>query len=163
MKNPIKTIWKSTEEALSSKKYFGLFLLISVLIVVVYILIPTFTIKGNDLLFQLSVFTLQDWFLIVPLSLLIGLMVTMQIYSYKKTKKLQAGKGIVGASSGIIAGLFGTAGCSSCLAALFGFLGFGNVLFLLEHQVWITIIATSLILVSLYFTSKKITCGGVCK
>ena len=163
MKNRLKIIYDASKEVLQSKKYSRIFLLLSALIVVVYILIPVFTIAGNDLLFQLSVFTLKDWFLIVPLSLLIGLMITMQVYNYKKTKMLNAGKGIVGSSSGIIAGLFGTAGCSSCLASVFGFLGIGNILFLLEYQAYVVASSLALILGSLYFTSKKITCGSECK
>lgn len=156
-------MYSASKEVLQNKKYFGLFLLLSVLMIAIYILIPVFAISGNDLLFQLSVFTIKDWLLIVPLSGLIGLMITMQVYGYKKKKSLNVGKGVVGSSSGIIAGLFGTAGCSSCLASLFGFLGVGNIFFLLEHQVYVVSISFVLIMVSLYFTSKKITCEGECK
>ena len=163
MKNRLKIIYDASKEVLQSKKYVKIFAFLTLFMVAVYIIIPVLTIEGNDLLFQLSVFTIKDWLLIVPLSGLIGLMITMQVYSYKKQKSLNVAKGVAVSSSGIIAGLFGTAGCSSCLASLFGFLGVGNVFFLLEHQVYVVSISFILILVSIYFTSKKMTCGSICE
>ena len=161
MKNPLRTVCYASEEVLKNKNYLKSFTIISLVVVSVYILLPVFTIPGNNLLFQLGVFTVKDYFLIVSLSLLVGLMITMQVYSYKKTKSLQAGKSVLGGSSGIVAGLFGTASCSSCLTSLFGFLGASNVLFLAKHQWYVVGVSGLFVLVSLYITSKNIV--GECK
>jgi len=163
MKNPLKLVYNASEEVLKNQNYLKFFTVISLVVASVYILLPVFTIPGNNLLFQLEIFTLKDYFLIISLSLLVGLMITMQVYSYKKTKRLQAGKSVLGSSSGIMAGLFGTASCSSCLTSLFGFLGASNVLFLAEHQVYVVTASMTLILAFLYFTARKINCNGMCK
>lgn len=163
MKNPIATISEATKEVLRSGKYLRLFGVIFLALVTIIILIPTLTIPENDLLFQLSIFTVKDWFLTVLLSILVGLMITLQVYSYRKQRSLHIGNSIAGSSSGIIASLFGTAGCSSCLAGIFGFLGAGNVFFLLEYQAYVVAVSMVLILASLYFAARKINCNGACK
>ena len=159
----VDQIISASKEVLSSKNYLMVFVALTIAFSSVFVFIPILLIPANSLLFQLSVFIIRDYALLSTLSLLIGLMITMQVYSYKKTKQLQAGKSIIGSSSGIIAGLFGTAGCSSCLASIFGFLGAGNVFFLLEHQTYVVTASIMLILISLYFTARKINCAGVCE
>jgi len=154
MKNPIKLIYNSTKEILSKKSYKLLFLFIAVIVLAIYIIIPVFSIPGNDFLFQLSIFTFKDFIVLIPFSLLVSLMISMQIYSYKQRKSLRlVGKSVVGGYSGIVAGVFGTASCSSCVAAIFGFLGTGSVLFLIANQWWVVSIAGLLVILSLYLTS----------
>jgi len=154
MKNPIKIIYNSTKEILSKKNYLLLFLIIAIIVLAIYITIPVFTITGNDFLFQLSIFTFKDYVVMIPFSLLVSLMISMQIYSYKQRRSLRiVGKSIVGGYSGIVAGIFGTASCASCVAAIFGFLGTGSVLFLIANQWWVVSIAGLLVLLSLYLTS----------
>ena len=93
----------------------------------------------------------------ITLSSLIGLMVSMQVYVYKIKKSAKGvGRGAVGGFSSIMAGLFGTASCSSCVAALFGFLGVGTVFFLIQYQWYIVGISLFLMLISIYFTSLSI-------
>jgi len=157
MKNPIKIIYKSAKEILSKKNYLILFLSITLLMIVIFILIPVLTIPGNDISFQLSTFTIKDYIALVPLASLISLMFSMQIYSRKRKKSMrEAGKGAVGGSSGIIAGIFGTASCPMCVAAIFGFLGIGAVLFLVKYQWYVFGLSSSLVLISLYLTSLNI-------
>jgi len=157
MKNPIKLIYNSARETLRKKKYIWLFVIITTFLLSLYILIPVFSISGNSLLFQLSIFTFKDYVVLIPLSLLVSLMITMQIYSYKKRKSMkEIGKGVVGGYSGIVAGVFGTASCSSCVAAIFGFLGIGSVLFLIKYQWYVVGISAAIIILSLYLTSSSI-------
>lgn len=157
MKKQIQLIKKSAIETLKQKKYFKLFLLISLIMITIYIIIPVLTIAGNDFLFQLSVFTIKDYLLLIILSSLAGLLITMQVYSYKKRKSLkETSQGVIGGSSGIIAGIFGTASCSSCIAAVFGFLGVGSVLFLVKYQWLIVGLSTIIMLIAIYFTAKGI-------
>jgi hypothetical protein len=133
-----------------------------------FVLIPVRAIPGNDLKFQLSIFTLRDYAVLIALTLLIALSLTMQMYlfrrtktSRKKTAALSGGvTGVAGSFSGVLATVFATASCSSCAAALLGFLGSGAVLFLVENRWWMTLATTTLLLISLYVSAKKVL--GVC-
>ena len=164
MKNPFKIIYKSSKEILSKKNYLSLFLIITLLLLAAYVLIPVFTIPGNDILFQLSIWKFKDYAVLIPLSFLVSLMITMQVYSFKQKRKNtlnETGKSVVGGYSGIIAGVFGTASCSSCVAAIFGFLGTGSVLFLIEYQWYVVAGSIALVLLSLYLSSLNVQkkCG----
>lgn len=123
--------------------------------------IPIKTIPGNDLAFQISILTPKDWFLFVSLPALTALSIVMNVYILKKKKSAQDSIAMVGQNgtgflSGVIASVFGTATCASCVASIFGFLGVGGVLFLVEHRTIITTGAIILMLISLYFTSKRV-------
>jgi len=137
--------------------YLILFTTLFLAISALFILLPVFTIPENTLLFQLSIFTLRDVLTLLPISLLMGLMITLQVYRFKLKKSLEeAGRGVVASSSGVLAGLLGSASCTSCLAAAFGFLGTGTILTLLEYR-WYFIVGTiMLLLVSIYITVDNI-------
>jgi len=157
MENPIKIIYKATKRTLSNKNYFLSFILISILSLTIFILIPVFVIPGNDLLFQLGIFTYWNYILMFTLAILISLMISMQIYNYKLKKSIKkAGGAVAGGFSGFIAGIFGTASCASCVAAIFGFLGVGTVFFLIQYQWYIVGISLFFILLSIYFNSLGI-------
>lgn len=160
----INILYSAGRETLRNKNYLLLFAMLAVLFFFIYVLIPVFTVPGNDLIFQLKAFTLKDYFLIIPFSLVTGLMLTTQIYSFKKYKMLakEAGTGMLGSSSGFIAGMFGSATCVSCISALFGFLGIGSVIFLVNNRWWIVSIGMALVLLSLFFTSKRIVNCETC-
>jgi len=86
-----------------------------------------------------------------------GIMIPMQLYSNHLKKSLKNIKGgIIGGLSAFIAGIFGTAACSSCIAVFFGFLGIGGVLFLARYQWYIVGGSAILILISIYLLAKKI-------
>jgi hypothetical protein len=151
------TITKAIKEVLDKRNYVLLFLVISFIMASVLVLIPVISIPGNGVLFQLSLFTFKDYIILVPLSLLVGLMIAMQIYGHKLRTSLRgSGRGVVASSSGILAGIFGTAGCSSCIATVFSFLGTGSVLFLIANQWYIVGISSLIVLLSIYFTSVNI-------
>jgi hypothetical protein len=66
--------------------------------------------------------------------------------------------GILGALSGIFSAILATALCSSCLAVLFSLLGisFSTGVFFLKYKFLIFLLTTILLLISLYFQSKRI-------
>lgn len=157
MKNPIKIIYESSKKVLNSKYYLKIFIISALLFLSIFILSPIFLTPGNSLSFQLGIFTFWNYVLIILLSGLIGLMISMQVYNYKIKKSMRgAGKGVVGGFSGFTAGIFGTAACSSCVAAIFGFLGLGTVFFLIEYQWYIVGVSLVFVLTSIYLTSKGI-------
>ncbi len=157
MNNPIKIIINSSKRTLHDKNYFLTFLIITLMFLSAFVLLPVLSIPGNSLSFQLGIFTFWNYVLMILLSGLIGLMISMQIYVYKIKKSVRGvGRGVVGGFSSIAAGLFGTASCASCVAAIFGFLGAGTVLFLIEKQWYIVGISLALVLLSIYLTSLNI-------
>lgn len=153
-------------EVFKDKRYFFGFILLSVLIFWLLVFIPVRSIPGNDLLFQLSIMSKAEYLLLISLSLLTSISLAMNFYlwTHQRSKKLGLfifGQGGVGITSGIIASVFGAATCSACLTFIFGLLGVGGVLFLLDYRVHITVFAIVILLLSLYFTSQKIL--GICK
>jgi len=152
----INHIINVSRQVLSRRNYFIAFITLIFIILAVFISIPVFLIPANTLLFQLTVFTIKDYILLTILSVLTSLIIVMQVFSYKQAKIYSSGKTAIGGGSAVVAALFGTASCSACLAAVFGFLGIGTVLFLVEYQWFIVGIAILIVLVSLYFTSLKL-------
>ena len=159
MIQPLGTIYSSSKSLLSNKSYARLLFLVVITILAVYIMIPVLTIPSNTILFQLSIWEFKDYAVLIPLSFLVGLMITMQVYVFKQRKKSkvkETGKSVVGGYSGIVAGVFGTASCSSCVAAIFGFLGTGTVIGLIKYQWYVVIGSVALVLLSLYLSSLSI-------
>lgn len=164
MKNPFTTIFFASKTVLARKGYQILFTALTMLTIVLFVLVPVWSVPGNDISFQLSLFTAQNWLLFAALSPLVALLLTVQVFAFRcaqsataKTRSLGgAASGIVGGYAGILGGVFATAACSWCVAAVFGFLGTGTVLFIAQNQLWAVLVAISILLFSLYFTSKKI-------
>ena len=159
--NPNQII-RASKQVLNERNYFITFIVLIFVIFAVFILIPVFLIPENSLFFQLTIFTIKDYVLLTILSILTSLLIVMQVFFYKQAKLYSLGKTAVGGGSAIVAALFGTASCASCLVAVFGFLGLGIgiVLFLVKYQWIIVSIAIILMLTSIYLTSLKI--NGVC-
>lgn len=153
----MKQITSATRTILTKRNYLLLFLAGIPTVFAVFVFIPVKTIPGNDLFFQLSIFTLRDWTLMFALSFLTSLLIIMNIYIFRQRRAIaEAGKAGAGGLSSMVGAVFGTAACSSCVAALFGFLGLPAVLFLIEARLYIVVGAIGLILLSLYFAAKKI-------
>lgn len=168
--NPVMLILNASKMVFAqSRSYWLWFLLFTILALTLFVLVPVWSVPGNDVSFQLSLFTFGNWVLFAVLALLIALLLTMQIFIFRhaksgtvKAKGLgNAASGAAGAYAGILGGVFATASCSWCVAAVFGFLGTGTVLFIAGHQLWSVLGAIAIMIVSLYFASKKVVkdCG----
>lgn len=92
-----------------------------------------------------------------------GIVLSMQAYCLKMKigAARSAGVGFVGFVSGMVSAVFTTATCAGCVSAIFSFMGFGGVLFLLEHKGEVALMTSALVLLSLYFTSERIS--GKCR
>lgn len=155
--NKIKIVFKSIKNVISKRNYFIILLVTSLIFLTLFILLPVFFIPENNLVFQLKVFTPLNYITMFVFSALVGLMISMQIYNHRIKKSLKnVGGGFFGSISGFVAGIFGTASCPICVAAIFGFLGTGTVFFLIEKQWYVMIISLFLILLSIYLTSLGI-------
>ncbi len=154
------------KEIFLKKKYIFLLPLLTGFLFITLILIPVITTPGNDLAFQWSIMGKAERWLLAVLSFLTALTLIMHIFmfSQKRSRRVaysmvgQTGAGVV---SGVIASLFGAASCAACLGTIFSLLGFGSVLFLLEYRLVITVGAILILIISLYFNSKKVL--GYCE
>lgn len=168
--NPFTLILNASKIVFAQSRVYWLWFAVFVgLALILFVLVPVWSVPGNDIAFQLSLFTIGNWILFIILALFIGLLLTMQIFIFRRAKSAaikarslgNAATGAVGAYAGILGGVFATAACSWCVAALFGFLGTGAVLFIAKNQLWAVLIAIIIMLGSLYFASKKVVndCG----
>lgn len=152
-----------------SRSYWLWFSLFTIFALILFVLVPVWSVPGNSVDFQLSLFTIGNWVLFVVLALLIALLLTIQTFIFRRAKNATAkakslgstATGAAGAYAGILGGVFATAACSWCVAAVFGFLGTGTVLFIAQNQLWAVSVAIGIMLVSLYFASKRVVkdCG----
>lgn len=163
--NPIIPIFNASKTVLTqSHAYWLWFLVFIISALVLFVLVPVWSVPGNNVDFQLSLFTFGNWILFLALAFLIALLLTMQIFIFRRAKNNavrvrglgNAASGAAGAYAGILGGVFATAACSWCVAAVFGFLGTGTVLFIAQNQLWAVLVALGIMLVSLYFASKKV-------
>lgn len=152
----------------SHKKYLLLTAIIAAIFYTLFILLPVFTVPGNDIAFQLSIYSPGDFVLMAFLALLVGLSTSLSIFSIKHgTRRLSAvpvGNTALSGASGIFAAVAGTAACVSCLGWLFAIfgLGIGSVFFVLKYQIYFLFGTLLLMFISLYFISKKVVqsdCG----
>lgn len=151
---------------LSQRGYFFSMVLLTIAIFLLFLAIPVKTVPGNTFAFQLSILDVRQYILLGALSFLIALSLTLHIFALMHKRSMRTGVSMAGQSatgflSGTIASIFGTATCAYCVSAFFGFLGIGGVLFLIEQRTWITAAAIVLMLILLYFTSRKVL--GICE
>jgi hypothetical protein len=89
MKNPFQTIWLGAKETLTHRNYLILFFSSFVLMFVLFTFIPVWTVAGNTLSTQLTIFTTQDYVTITLLSGLYALFIAMQVYAMRKKKSVE--------------------------------------------------------------------------
>lgn len=160
----IKLIYSAAIKVFAERIYLLLALLMTAFFFGVFIFIPLVTIPGNDLRFQLSIYTRENYVLMSFLAVLVGATFAMQIYAAKKQRMLRKSlppalhSAALSGASGIFGSIVGTASCSLCLTSLFGFIGFGtgSILFVLQNQIYFLLGAIIAMLVSLYFTARKV-------
>ena len=84
-----------------------------------------------------------------------------------KERMKTVGEGGAGVYAAIMGGLLATAACSSCFAALLGFLGAGSVLFVAKYNLYVGAAAILLMSISLFFAARRVngeckTCDKIC-
>ena len=159
MKKSLVTLWVGAKEPFKNKRYWGLFIAATIVMTILFTLIPVFSVPGNSFATQLSIFTPRDYAVIVFLSLLYALFISMQVFVMRQKRQMKSVGTVVGGSAGaLFAGIAGTAFCASCLAPLFAFfgIGLGGVLFVLQYRFYFVIGITALMLIAIYFTARRI-------
>jgi len=140
--------------------YKILFISSALILFFVLVLIPAQAVPGNTFSLQLTLFTSQDYIVIIFLALLYALFITMQVFLMRFSKRVASGVGsaVGGGVGAVFAGVAGTAFCVSCLAPLFAFfgIGFGGVLFVLEYRIYFVVAISILMAIAIYFTARRI-------
>jgi hypothetical protein len=141
--------------------YIFLFLFFAIAFIFFFIELQVLlTPEPDNLFLYLKIWKTRDWLIVGLLSILISLNFVFFIYLVKiKSPEIKAtSTGILGALSGIFSAILATALCSSCLAVLFSLLGisFSTGIFFLKYKFLIFLLATTLLLISLHFQSKRI-------
>ncbi|MBI2028218.1 MAG: hypothetical protein HYT07_01280 [Candidatus Levybacteria bacterium] len=164
----MREVYLAIINVFKERNYFLAFVLIAMVFFALFIFIPVFTIPGNDLGFQLSIYSQKDYVLMFLLAALVGLNLALQVYIFRKQREERrltqsTGQLAVSGISGVFGAVVGTAACASCLAFFFGLIGLGagSVIFVLNNQIYFFVGAIILLLISLYFTARKV--NGVCE
>lgn len=162
----MKQILIANKIVLSKKKYLLGFLALVPVVFLFFVYIPVRAIPGNSLDFQLSIFTKRDYILTTIFSMMLSLFLIMQIFVIRnavnaKNVVTSIGAGGVGGYVATLGALFGSAACSSCLFAILSFLSISTVYTLLTYQWYIVGTAIFILLISIYFLSKKV--NGICE
>jgi hypothetical protein len=125
--------------------------------------IPMSVIPGNDFAIQARILGLRDYALFFALATLISLIATVEIYLFIQNRSVNRrrilGNVAVGGAGfflGIFSSVLGAATCAYCVSALLSFLGFGTVFFFIENRVLFTLSSIVLLLLSLYFLTKRL-------
>jgi len=164
--NLMKQTLLAIKTILSEKRYLLSFLALVPLIFPFFVYIPVRSIPGNSLKFQLSIFSQRDYILTALFSILASIFLIMQVFvlrnkSTSRTVLASIGSGGIGGYVATIGAIFGTAACASCLFAIVGFLGASTVFTLLKYQWYVVSSAIVILLISIYFLSKKV--NGICE
>ena len=158
----VSAILQAYGTVFGKKRYVMLAVLLSVLSFFLYISVPVLIIPGNSYQFFLSATPVVELLATALISILVGTLFAMQIYSWRRNIQVvkNTGIGIVGFISGAISTIFASATCISCVSVVFSFLGFGGIIFLTEHRWEIMSLTTLIVLISFYLTSNRI--AGSC-
>lgn len=150
---------EAVKTVFAQKHYSLVFLAVSVIALALYFFTQVFFVPGNDLAFQLSITPWWGFLLMALFAFSTGLLVAMQVFLLRNTRKVHAGEAggtLLGSTSGFIASVFSSASCASCASSLFGFLGFGTVLVLLDYRWHVLAASVAITGTALFFMSKRI-------
>ena len=155
--SPVLTIYSASYASLRSVWFSSLFVALILMFLSLYVMLPVWVIPGNDIAFQLSLFSAVEATLLIVLSVLTALLFTMQVFLFARVGKRAFSDGGTGVLSGVGATVVGTASCVGCsIGIALGFLGMGAVLFLIEYQIPIMLGALALFLFALFLIARRI-------
>lgn len=164
--NRLQIVALALKTLFEKKNFFVFFVPPTFLALWFFIYIPVKKVPGNSFGFQISLFSLSDWLLLILLSVLTSINFLMNIFVVEREIKkslstASLGRGSVGVIFGALGSIFGpTASGASCVGSIFGFLGVTGILFLLKYRQVIVVGSILIMILTLYQTSKKFL--GIC-
>lgn len=159
--NLLQPFIHASHSVFADKKYIFGWIVLTALTLMLLITIPIKSIPGNSLDFQLKLYKMNDYLLLITISTLTALSLIMNFYALtqkklKKSSALLVGTSGIGFISAATASIFSAATCTACIFSFFGFLSFGTSLFLLEYRNYLIVGSILILLISIYYTSLKI-------
>ena len=155
-------VLQASKKTMVAPRDWGRLFLIAGAIFALFVMIPVLTTPGNDVAFQLSITPANVFVLMVALSLLNGLLITMQwkLRREHKQHRLTAKEGTT--VFGMVASAFAaTVACAACYSSVLAVFGLGGTIFLVTHRWWFAAAALLLTLFALHHTSRAMT--GKCE
>ena len=142
------------------KEHVVLFIVSSLIFFIIFYLLTLATTTDHSLGIFIMMngvsYTIWTFFLLVVIALLLGVYISLIVYSFKikmKAKKIGGSIGIVG----MIVGLF-SAGCPMCGAFLFGLFGFPLALFFMPYNgLELRVLSILILVFSIYLISRSLT------
>ena len=151
------------KEVFFEKKSFLWAALVSIFFFFLYVYPPIFFTPSNSFSFFIKSTPLWAFVLLIALCVFMGILTAMHIFLWTKRRSVKAKTitAAVGASaSSIMAGLFSSATCITCVSTVFSFiLPPAGIIFLFDYRWWITGAGTILVLMSIFTTSNHIVKG----
>ncbi|MDP3982277.1 MAG: hypothetical protein Q8P70_01900 [bacterium] len=138
----IEQLWSVVREIITTPLYLVIISSVIISFAVFLFMIPVILIPGNDVAFQMSLYTWQQYTLMSSLAILVGLNAALQTYVLRQNRKRVVSRAAVetmgSGFSGMFAGIVGVTGisCSACLVSLFALFGMGTggAYFILSNQ-----------------------------
>lgn len=139
--------------------------LLSVCLFCLLILIPVWTVPGNDFWFQLSIMDSELIALTATLSVINGILLVMQGYlqvaKWRLKRRVLGGKEIATTGSVALSVLSASIACTACYSSLIAVFGLGATTFIFTYRYAIAICALVLALVALWHTVRAV--NGACE
>ncbi len=157
----MKNFYKTILQILKDRRDRRIVIVAALVILMLLLFVPTFVIPGDTFLFQLQLFTVQDYILMALLSFMAGLIFALQWHSMRAIRSQKA----TSTAGSIFSGLTGLAGaavstlyCGCGAAVLLGFIGFGasSIFFFIHYQSYFLAGGILLLFISLYFAARKV-------
>jgi len=154
-------IYRASRETFADRIMLAVFIALWMVLFSVMFTIPVRATPGSSAALQAQIFGAGDYFVLLALSFLSALSLAIQINVFRQkfasaSSATMSGAGI---ASALVSSVFASASCAFCVSALFGFLGFGAVLVLLQYRWHIVGAAFLLLVISLYFASRRLNDG----
>lgn len=158
----MKETLRAIQATLSSRKHAIISVVSAIIMLFLAVYIPSVLTPGNTIAFQLSLYTPAEATLTLLFSVLFGLSVGMQSYAShlrKAGKHAAIAKHTGTGAVAFVGTLFSAKLCPICLSAILSFVGIGGsaALVLFSYKTEILAASALMLLLSIYFTSKRIT------
>lgn len=155
-----REIIKAIQLLFAKKKYLFLALFVMMLLFFLLIMVPVWTTPGNDFLFQMELMGVAVVVFLVLLSLLNGILFSMQVYIWREMKMVSKNSAFTfsGAVGGFLVSIFS---CAACYSSIIAFAGLGLSSFFIKYRWLILSLAFLLVLWAIYNSSKQI--NGHCE
>ncbi len=140
----------------SSFFYLGLTIVLAILTAFAFFKLASIPGQSIDS-WLFSITEVTKWFVAIY-SILLGLLLSIQVYIYKNFgfHLRTSGKTAAGVIPGLLSGIAGIACCAPAIAGLVALFGAGSVGFISTHQIWFAIPSILLMLVALRFSLRAV-------